>query len=64
MGWLPVSFEVILADGSTLAAETYILRPEYLDRLGETEWSYAEFLAAARERLTKEYRHFPASHRR
>jgi len=54
--------KVILADGSTLAAETYVLRPEYLDHLGEKEWSYAEFLASARERFAKEYQHFPEPH--
>jgi len=53
--------KVTLADGSTLAAETYILRPEHLDRLGESEWSYAEFLATARERFELDYVNFPAA---
>jgi hypothetical protein len=31
-------------DGGRLAAETYIVRPESLDRLEEVEWDFQEFL--------------------
>ena len=31
-------------DEGRLTAETYIVRPEYLGRLGESEWDFQEFL--------------------
>ena len=31
-------------DGGRLTAETYIVRPEYVDRLEEAEWDFSEFL--------------------
>lgn len=50
---------VSLTDGHSLAAETYVLRPEYTGRLGDAAWSYAEFLKAGRGRFEKEYSGFP-----
>jgi gamma-glutamylcyclotransferase (GGCT)/AIG2-like uncharacterized protein YtfP len=53
--------EVTLADSSRLGSETYVLRPEYLDRLLETEWSYALFLASGLSRFMSNYENFPAT---
>jgi gamma-glutamylcyclotransferase (GGCT)/AIG2-like uncharacterized protein YtfP len=52
---------VTMDDCSRRDAETYILRPEYLDRLGESEWSYAEFLEFGRAGFESEYEKFPAA---
>jgi gamma-glutamylcyclotransferase (GGCT)/AIG2-like uncharacterized protein YtfP len=34
--------------GGRLAAETYVVRPEYLDRLEEAEWDFSEFLSSGK----------------
>lgn len=50
---------VSLGAGRTMAADSYVIRPEYLDRLGESEWSYFEFLRSGKQRFEKEYEGFP-----
>lgn len=42
-----------------LAAETYVLRDEFLQRLGHAEWRYEEFLKSGKARFTREYDNFP-----
>jgi gamma-glutamylcyclotransferase (GGCT)/AIG2-like uncharacterized protein YtfP len=55
---------VSLADGRRLAAETYVLKAEYHQRLGRSAWSYEEFLKSGMARFTREYGRFPDSDRR
>jgi gamma-glutamylcyclotransferase (GGCT)/AIG2-like uncharacterized protein YtfP len=49
----PVTVEV--ADGGRSAAETYVVRPEYIDRLGAGQWDFAEFLRNGKSRFQAGY---------
>ena len=51
--------DVTIEQGEIRSAETYVLRPEHLDRLGESEWDFSEFLDSGRMRFEQEYGHFP-----
>jgi gamma-glutamylcyclotransferase (GGCT)/AIG2-like uncharacterized protein YtfP len=50
----PVQIE--LNDGATLPATTYVVRPEFLHRLEESEWDFANFLCNGKERFRRDYR--------
>ena len=50
----PVQIE--LNDGAPLAAATYVVRPEFLDRLEEHEWDFADFLRNGKALFQREYR--------
>jgi len=50
----PVQIE--MTDGANLPALTYVVRPEFLDRLDESEWNVADFLRNGKERFQREYR--------
>jgi len=41
--------------GGRLTAETYIVRPEYLDRLEEAEWDFSEFLSSGKSKFRAGY---------
>ncbi len=41
--------------GGRLAAETYIVRPEYVDRLEEAEWDFSEFLKSGKSKFRAGY---------
>jgi gamma-glutamylcyclotransferase (GGCT)/AIG2-like uncharacterized protein YtfP len=41
--------------GGRLAAETYIVRPEYVDRLEEAEWDFSEFLNSGKSKFRAGY---------
>jgi gamma-glutamylcyclotransferase (GGCT)/AIG2-like uncharacterized protein YtfP len=49
----PVRVE--LADGSVVAAATYVARAEFLDCLGEEEWDFAAFLIDGKESFRRSY---------
>ena len=51
---------VSVGAGRTMVANSYVIRTEYLDRLGEAEWNYFEFLTSGRKRFEREYEGFPA----
>jgi gamma-glutamylcyclotransferase (GGCT)/AIG2-like uncharacterized protein YtfP len=46
---------VDMASGGLLTAETYIVRPEYVDRLEEAEWDFSEFLRSGKSRFRAGY---------
>ena len=46
---------VALADGDTLAAETYVVRPRFVARLAPHEWSLAEFLSSGKASFCRDY---------
>ena len=54
--YLRHSVRIELPDGATLSAETYLVRPQFLARLGHDEWSYAEFLRSGKEQFCDRYR--------
>lgn len=47
------------SEGRQLAAETYVLKDEFRRRLGDSDWSFAEFLKSGKGRFTREYDKFP-----
>ncbi|MEX0937673.1 MAG: gamma-glutamylcyclotransferase family protein [Pirellulales bacterium] len=46
---------VELSDGTALPAFTYIVRPEYADRLEAALWEFADFLREGKERFQRHY---------
>lgn len=46
---------IVLADGSTLTAATYVARPELIASLAQEEWDFANFL---RHGMTSFQRHY------
>jgi len=46
---------IVLQDGGTLAAETYVLRPEFQDLLAQADWDYADFLRNGKTRFQQHY---------
>ena len=47
--------QIDLADGATLAAHTYVVRPQFLHRLEEFDWHFAEFLRHGKARFQGHY---------
>jgi gamma-glutamylcyclotransferase (GGCT)/AIG2-like uncharacterized protein YtfP len=41
--------------GGRLTAETYIVRPEYVDRLEEAQWDFSEFLSSGKSKFRAGY---------
>ena len=41
--------------GGRLAAETYIVRPEYVNRLEKAEWDFSEFLSSGKSKFRAAY---------
>ncbi len=50
---------VSLIGGRVMAADSYVIKPEYLDRLGDENWSYFEFLTSGLARFEQGYSGFP-----
>ena len=50
---LTVSIE--MDSGGQLTAETYIVRPEYVDGLEEAEWDFSEFLSSGKSKFRAGY---------
>jgi gamma-glutamylcyclotransferase (GGCT)/AIG2-like uncharacterized protein YtfP len=50
---------VSIAAGRTMTANSYVIKQKHLDRLGESEWNYFEFLSSGKERFEKDYEGFP-----
>ena len=51
---LPVTIR--LADETVSPAETYVVRPEFVDHLEKTEWDFDRFLQDGKNGFQKEYR--------
>ncbi|MBU0967195.1 MAG: gamma-glutamylcyclotransferase [Proteobacteria bacterium] len=47
-------------EGKSLAAHTYVIRPEFAHLLLPSEWSYEEFLRTGRKRFAADYGGFAA----
>jgi gamma-glutamylcyclotransferase (GGCT)/AIG2-like uncharacterized protein YtfP len=47
--------QVEMIDGTTLPAETYIVRPEFLCYLEGSEWSFAKFLRDGKKLFQTDY---------
>lgn len=47
--------EIELKDGTTLPAATYVVRPEFLDRLESSDWEFAKFLRNGKGGFRKHY---------
>lgn len=54
----PVS--VLLRDGGSLVAATYLVRPAYRSRLEPLEWDFSGFLRKGKRRFQREYRGYQA----
>ena len=48
--------QIELNDGATLLAATYVVQPEFLGHLEESEWSFADFLRTCKKRFQRDYR--------
>jgi gamma-glutamylcyclotransferase (GGCT)/AIG2-like uncharacterized protein YtfP len=57
----PVSVE--LADGTAVAADAYVVRPECLGRLESFGWRFADFLRNGKTSFQREYKGFAALNR-
>ncbi len=47
--------EVTLADGSTVSADTYVIKPEHTSLLLPEDWDFDAFLAAGKTRFQSRY---------
>ncbi len=47
--------QITLADGETLLAEAYVVRPQFLDRLEQSAWSLADFLREGKASFQQHY---------
>lgn len=43
-------------EGAILLAATYVVQPEFLDRIETSDWDFAEFLRGGKARFQKHYR--------
>ncbi|MBD2859693.1 gamma-glutamylcyclotransferase [Spongiibacter sp. KMU-158] len=48
--------QVMLADGSAIAAQTYVIRPEYVHVLEAFEWDFEAFLKSGKARFEQHYK--------
>jgi gamma-glutamylcyclotransferase (GGCT)/AIG2-like uncharacterized protein YtfP len=51
---------VSIADGTFLEAQTYMIRPEFKDRLGSSEWDFEKFLRRGKKTFKTQYAGFRA----
>jgi len=52
--------EIATSEHKILAAETYVIHPNFRDRLGDTEWDFAAFLKHGRASFQKHYQGYRA----
>ena len=52
------SVMISLNDGNSLKSETYVLRPEFINILENTEWDFTSFLKSNKKHFISEYRGF------
>ncbi len=58
-----VPVRVTLGSGSVLQAQTYLIHPDFVYCLADTEWDFAHFLAHGKTRFERDYQgyvHLPA----
>jgi gamma-glutamylcyclotransferase (GGCT)/AIG2-like uncharacterized protein YtfP len=56
-----ISVLVTLADGATLPAETYLLRPEFHHMLEQGDWCFDDFIRSHKVKFEQEYCGFEKS---
>ena len=47
--------EITLNDGTLVQADAYVVRPEFLDRLEDSDWDFQEFLRSGKARFQASY---------
>ncbi len=55
---------VELQDGANRQAQTYVLKPEFENRLSSEPWTFDEFLRSGKARFESQYRGFSALRRK
>jgi gamma-glutamylcyclotransferase (GGCT)/AIG2-like uncharacterized protein YtfP len=50
----PVDIE--LNDGSMLPAETYVIRPAFMNRLDPSDWDFDDFMSTGKESFQRHYK--------
>ena len=48
--------QIELNDGSTLQAATYVVQPEFLGHLDQTDWDFADFLRNGKASFQRHYK--------
>jgi gamma-glutamylcyclotransferase (GGCT)/AIG2-like uncharacterized protein YtfP len=48
--------EVQLNDGASLRAQTYVVKPNFLDHLDQTDWDFADFLRNGKASFQRHYK--------
>lgn len=48
--------QIELNDGTTLLAATYVVSPEFLDHLEQSEWDFADFLRNGKAKFQRHYK--------
>jgi len=48
--------QIELNDGTTLLAATYVVSPEFLDHLEQSDWDFADFLRNGKARFQRHYK--------
>jgi gamma-glutamylcyclotransferase (GGCT)/AIG2-like uncharacterized protein YtfP len=51
---------IVLKDGGTLSSFVYVVKPELLDRLEQSDWDFAEFLLTGKEDFRRSYKGYRA----
>jgi gamma-glutamylcyclotransferase (GGCT)/AIG2-like uncharacterized protein YtfP len=54
--------QIELHDGGTLPAGIYVVQPEFLDRLDESEWDFARFLQNGKTGFQRHYKGYQVLH--
>jgi len=52
--------EVFLADGKTITAQTYVIRPDFIDVLEDEPWSFEAFLKTGKPLFQSQYQGYRA----
>jgi len=52
--------EVEVNDGARLRAETYVVKPNFLDHLDQTDWDFADFLRNGKASFQRHYKGYRA----
>jgi hypothetical protein len=47
-----------LVDGADLIADVYVVRPEFLHRLGRSDWDFADFIRRRKSHFRRSYHGF------
>ncbi len=48
--------QIKLSNGATLVAGTYVIKPEFIDRLDKSDWDFKNFLKNGKEIFQEQYK--------